>query len=235
MKFRVFMVGFLGGCLVASIGFYSTILCKRNLRAKAKTDYRENPEYYRGMDLFNVMPMVTNKVVMLGDSLTALCDWNELLGRCDFINRGISGDTTEGVLVRTERISAMKPRVCFVMVGINDIQSGVSESNAVENYKTAINQLRMGNIDVTVQSCLPVGRGRQDYLKINQAVISFNKQLKKMCSEKDLCYLDVYSVLVDQEGCLDPRLTLDGVHLKGAGYVLWANKINELLSSSRQN
>lgn len=41
-----------------------------------------------------------DKIVFIGDSITDGGEWNELLGRNDVVNRGIIGDTTNGVLNR---------------------------------------------------------------------------------------------------------------------------------------
>ncbi|WP_317110333.1 hypothetical protein [Chroococcidiopsis sp. SAG 2025] len=56
----------------------------------------------------------------MGDSLTDECEWSELLENPHIKNRGISGDTTMGVLNRLEDIVSSQPAKIFIMIGINN-------------------------------------------------------------------------------------------------------------------
>ena len=72
------------------------------------------------------------KIMMLGDSITDEGEWSELWGEV-VQNRGISGDTTSGVL---DRLSTVSPSIkqVFIMIGVNDIMRGKSENEVFENY-----------------------------------------------------------------------------------------------------
>jgi lysophospholipase L1-like esterase len=64
-------------------------------------------------------------VVMLGDSITEYGgDWSELLA-IPTLNRGIAGDTTEDMLLRLDEVIERKPRIVAVMIGVNELRSGV--------------------------------------------------------------------------------------------------------------
>ena len=71
---------------------------------------------------FNESPIGVDKIVFLGDSITeAGEDWNKYFNTQNIVNRGISGDTTEGVLARLSEICYYKPIAVFLLIGINDI------------------------------------------------------------------------------------------------------------------
>ena len=64
--------------------------------------------------------------LFLGDSLTEYGNWRELFPGLDIKNRGIAGDTTDGVLHRLDGITALSPDKIFLMIGINDLLMGRS-------------------------------------------------------------------------------------------------------------
>ena len=76
------------------------------------------------------------KIMMLGDSITDEGEWSEFWGEV-VQNRGISGDTTSGVLDRLYTLNPNTKRV-FIMIGVNDIMRGFSEDLVFENYKKNI-------------------------------------------------------------------------------------------------
>ena len=64
--------------------------------------------------------------------------WDELLNNDTIQNRGISGDTTDGVLDRLNSINKNIKQV-FIMIGVNDIMRGrdldVIFANYLKSYK----------------------------------------------------------------------------------------------------
>jgi lysophospholipase L1-like esterase len=81
-----------------------------------------------------------NGIVMLGDSITAGVEWNELLGIPNIANRGIGSDTTEGFYNRLENIYKIKPKICFIMGGINDIGYGIPVETILQNIEMIMDQ-----------------------------------------------------------------------------------------------
>ncbi|MBP3735537.1 MAG: GDSL family lipase [Lachnospiraceae bacterium] len=88
------------------------------------------------------------KIVCLGDSLTAGYNirpqdcWVSLLndeGSCEWINRGICGDTTAGMLVRLERdVLAESPEMVLIMGGDNDILISAQSMTARANIMAMV-------------------------------------------------------------------------------------------------
>src|SRR5690554_4509364 len=68
---------------------------------------------------FENMPSLENKVVFLGNSITAQGEWSELFGRGDIANRGIPGDVIDGINERLKGVLEENPAQVFIMIGIN--------------------------------------------------------------------------------------------------------------------
>ena len=60
-----------------------------------------------------MLPMDSRTIVMLGNSITNGCEWAELLGNSNVVNRGISGDTVEGIQARLGSIIKAAPAKFF--------------------------------------------------------------------------------------------------------------------------
>lgn len=58
-------------------------------------------------------------IVMVGDSITDGSEWHEMFPQLNIVNRGISGDTTVGVLNRLEGITQTQAKKAFIMIGVN--------------------------------------------------------------------------------------------------------------------
>ena len=77
--------------------------------------------------------------------------------------------------------------------------------------------LRQANSDVKiyVQSLFPVSKERSDknlYGVTNERIVDYNNMLKKLCDEKGVKYIDVYSAMVTEDGVLEDGASPDGVH-----------------------
>ena len=77
--------------------------------------------YETKLSFFRSMPNEANEIIFLGDSLTELCDWNELLGKNNLKNRGIDGDVINGVIERIDEVVSSNPQKIFLMIGTNDL------------------------------------------------------------------------------------------------------------------
>lgn len=178
--------------------------------------------YYQRKSLFEVLPRVSGAIIFLGDSITDGCEWDELLANRPIENRGISGDTSEGLLFRLEEIIRSRPSKVFIMIGINDIGQGIPVRTLKANYERILNRFRSDcpQTKVFVQSVLPVGPevAKDRPLK---AVRELNDELRRLCEAEGLTYIDLFPSFVNAEGYLNARYSNDGLHLMGDGYLKW--------------
>jgi len=165
------------------------------------------------------------EIIMLGDSITAGGNWEQLLSGYNVANYGIPGDTTDGILLRLEEIYMANPKKIFILIGTNDIafiNPNLNDKYTIitvfNNYKEIINSLRKKGIEVIIQSTLNVlseNTGRS-----NEEINKLNNLLKIFCLENKIKYLDVNSVLT-KGGLLQKQFTSDGLHLNEKGYEQW--------------
>src|ERR1700759_3527419 len=79
-------------------------------------------------------PIVTGRVIFLGNSITEMGNWKKVTGDTTVLNRGIGGDITYGVLKRLKDITDRQPSKVFILLGINDIGKDIPEVVIADNY-----------------------------------------------------------------------------------------------------
>lgn len=184
------------------------------------------PIYYQRASLFEVLPVTPDDIVFLGNSITNGCEWSELFGSANVKNRGISGDFTERLLERIDPIVAGRPKKIFLMIGINDISRGRTVAEVVDGIARIVSRIRTESPDTKLylQSLLPV----TDYYGMFEGhtsryrmVPEVNAELQRLAASTGAVYIDLYSAFADSDGKMKPEYTNDGLHLLGAGYLLW--------------
>ena len=88
--------------------------------------------YFERITEFKKDPIGKNKIVFLGNSIMqGGGDWNERYQCSNIVNRGISGDYTNGILKRLDEITFYKPTAVFLMIGINEFFADNSNNSDV--------------------------------------------------------------------------------------------------------
>jgi lysophospholipase L1-like esterase len=193
--------------------------------------------YNQRLSLFEKLPVIKGEIIFLGNSITDGGEWCELLGNPSVKNRGISGDTTEGVLFRLNEVTRSKPARVFLLIGINDLSRGISKDTVYCNICKIADRIRKDSpqTKVSIQSILPVNDSFglfKGHTNKTDEIIWVNAQLKDWCAKENFSFVDLYHYfkLPDSEK-LNPKYSNDGLHLLGDGYMLWAEIIKPLLSA----
>lgn len=178
--------------------------------------------------LWNNPKVDRNAVVFLGNSITHGFDWAEFFGDIKYKNRGISGDITYGILERLHQVTQIQPAKVFLLIGINDISKSIPQDLIAANIRKIVQRIRVESpqTKVYVQSIFPTNNKFSKVAKPyhKQEVVDYvNAASKQTCKELGAEYLDVASVLTDENGKLKEELTYDGLHLLYAGYVVWTD------------
>ena len=203
-----------------------------NYKEKSNNVYLLNRD-----ELFKSFPISKNSIIFLGNSLTQNFELAELFQNLSIKNRGIIGDYTSTLYNRLEPIIEEKPEKIFIEIGINDLGINLPNDSLVNNYVKIIDKLQSEtpNSKIYIQSIFPVKNDSQ-YLKsitnpeVNKNVILVNKELKSICEKKNLTYIDIYSSF-ELEGQMNPKYSIDGVHLNGTGYLLWRDKLKSFVEN----
>ncbi len=194
---------------------------------KAKSVSKATKLYKIRRSNFSVYKPKNAKFIILGNSICSGFDWNELFSRDDIVNRSIPGDKTVDFLNRLEDIYSLNPRVCIIMGGINDINSGVPTSQIVNNIKTITHGLMKHNIKPVILSTLFITSKRSNK-NINMIVKELNVNLEKYAQNKKIDYIDMNSILAPH-GSLSDNYTYDGVHISGTGLIKWRENLIPVL------
>ena len=172
------------------------------------------------------------KVVMLGDSLTAGCNWQSRLGEVEVVNQGISGDSTWSIAVRLDQVAAVGPDLIFLQAGINDFGKKPSPEGTLARHQKIWSELRakLPEAELYVVSLLPVSAKR--YPRWGRPIIELNAMLKEAAEESGIIYIDVYSRMSDREGGLLKDFTSDGLHLLPRAYDQWVEAIRPYINKA---
>ena len=185
---------------------------------------QNDPYYKHKKSQFEVLSMNEKyTTMMLGDSITDEGQWDELLNVSTVQNRGISGDTTSGVLERLDSISPNIKKV-FIMIGVNDIMRGASADEVYVNYLKIIKHFQKRNIKVHIQSTLFIGERRAE--NFNEKVEELDKRLEKYAKENNITFINLNPIFAPNK-ILEKKFTFDDLHLNGSAYELWVKEIKK--------
>ena len=178
-----------------------------------------------------------NLTILAGDSLSLWFPPELLPPETTWLNQGISGETSAGLLNRLELLDNTDPNVIFVMIGINDLIQGVAGETILANQQLTIRHLRQAHpqAKVVVQSILPhsaenaTWEGRERLLSIpNNHIQEINQHLKEIAQAEGAIYLELYPLFADTDGNLKTELSTDGLHLNQQGYQVWSYALQVL-------
>jgi lysophospholipase L1-like esterase len=186
--------------------------------------------YHKRVAEFRKEPVVKNKIIFLGNSITEGGQWHKLTDNVDRINRGIGGDVTFGILQRLDEIVQRQPSKLFILIGINDIAKDFPEDVIVDNYRKILERVKMESptTQIFIQSALPVN---PEYKKFPQHydkgdhVILLNRMLKDLSTKEGVAFIDLYPLFTDPQGRMEEKLTYDGLHLNEHGYKIWVDHL----------
>ncbi len=169
------------------------------------------------VSFFDAYPVEPGDIVLLGDSITFGGHWNEIAPGRPVRNRGIGGDRTDDLLARLEPILEGRPSKLFLMIGTNDLGTGVPHDTIVARYATLLDRFASETPSTTVyvQSVLPRAA---DY---RERIERLNQALRAMAAERGLTYIDLYPAFLAEDGSIRDELTFDEIHLTGDGYREW--------------
>jgi predicted alpha-1,2-mannosidase len=187
--------------------------------------------YYHKKEHFEFLPNTKNEIIFLGNSISDSAEWAELFQNPNIKNRGIGGDDTDGVLDRLTEVTESNPDKVFIMIGTNDLAYGKSVEYVIENHKKIVTQIKKNSpkTKIFIQSILPVDEVLHP-TRPNASIKKINNALKEISDNENLTYIDLASVFDDENGKLDKKYSIDGLHINGLGYQKWMEIIEKYIS-----
>ena len=165
------------------------------------------------------------RIVFMGNSITQswLDHSPEFFKKNNYINRGISGQTTPQMLLRFRAdVIELEPKAVVILAGTNDIAGNTGPMTLEQilgNMISMVELAKANNIKVILSSVLPA----HDYawrpgLHPDKKIPELNKMIEAYAKEVNIIYLDYFSAMVDDRNGLPEKLSKDGVHPTKEGY-----------------
>ena len=181
-------------------------------------------------DLFKVLPVNSESVVFVGNSITNMHEWWEAFGsNANILNRGVWGTFIGETVEHIEAVAAGKPAKVFFMIGTNDLGKNGSRNidDIIENTRIMVERLQKVSplTEIYIQGILP-----SVYNRVLEQLDETNERLKELCDECGITYVDLWDDLFSLT--YDKTHTLDGLHMKASGYQVWTKKIEKLVGFS---
>jgi len=167
-------------------------------------------------------------VVFLGDSITQ--GWGDSMGNTfadlKVANRGISGDTTRGMLFRLqEDVLALKPSAVVMLMGTNDLEEGAEPEMIAANVKAIVAQLKKHSPQLPIVLCrvfpssATKSRPADKIKKINELCAA------AVAGDPQISVLDTWALFANAEGDAKSEEFPDLLHPNEASYVKWGKAL----------
>ncbi|MCU6761072.1 Arylesterase precursor [uncultured Roseburia sp.] len=187
--------------------------------------------------------MKEKKMICIGDSLTyglgvpVEDNWVELLNKRSFrqvINRGISGDTSGGMLARFHReVLAEMPDTVLIMGGSNDLIMGcdisVVKSNLMamvhQAYAAKINVIACAEISGDTAHIRPDWKQISDFCEVDQKLFQMSIWMEEFCRVFQVPFINLYDRFKKRTQGRIQDYFFDGVHPNRQGHRLIADII----------
>ncbi len=169
--------------------------------------------------------------VLIGDSITH--NWDKIAPDLqkqyfgEVLNLGFSGDRTQDVLWRIDRIdwSVVKPKRIMLMIGTNNTghRPAAKAEETLGGIRMIVQKLRKACPDATLWVLAIFPRNLNSEHVNRQVNNAINAQLPKLAAEEGARYRDLTPLYVMPDGdTLNKTLLPDLLHPNKEGYRLWA-------------
>ena len=179
--------------------------------------------------------VVDDNYVFLGDSIFEGYDLKKFYDGLPVINSGIAGHKTTDLLKdMNNRVYKYNPSKVFILIGTNDFVD-ISKEDTIKNIGKIIDGIKENRpyAEIYVQSIYPVNasinQGGSVCERNNEDINFMNDGIKKICTEKEVAYMDIHKLLVDDEGNLKKDYTKDGLHVNDTAYEIITEEIMKVL------
>ena len=209
------------------------------LSEKAPEAYKYNEYYYQRASHFAELPVDSDDIIILGNSLSDNGRWNEAFDDANIKNRGIISDVVQGISDRLDLVTKGQPKKIFLLIGVNDVSHHLtpdSITTAVEKLIVKIKQ-QSPKTEIYLQSWLPINNDFKRYKNmIGKEMVIFhgNVMLEQVARRQGVNWVNLFPAFADKEMKLPKHLTNDGLHLNEAGYYIWCKEIAKYINPDKQ-
>lgn len=190
-------------------------------------------------------------VYFLGDSITRRWqgtdypehkqNWDQNFHGWNAADFGWGGDTTRNLLWRLDHgeLDGVNPKVVVLLVGTNNVGNTPPEdadaraADVAQGIRAILDRVRekaptakVVLVGVTPRNDAVTGGATA----LMPTVDKINERIGKFADGESIVFLNINDKLADENGKLRPGVTEDGLHLSVAGYQVWADALEALLT-----
>ena len=173
-------------------------------------------------------------VVFFGDSITQ--GWGERLAThfagMKVANRGISGDTTRGLLLRVrEDVLALNPSAVVLLIGTNDLEESATPEEIASNMKLLLAELKSQRpmMPIVLNLVFPSSATKKRPKHLIQEVNELYKALVK--GDDQITLVETWELFASAEGDAKLEEFPDLLHPNDAGYAKWSAGLRPLFAT----
>jgi lysophospholipase L1-like esterase len=173
-------------------------------------------------------------LVFFGDSITE--GWGDrmkdMFEGVKVANRGVSGDTTRGMLVRLdEDVIALDPAGVVMLMGTNDLEEKADAATIAGNVKLIVDRLKEHNPKMPIVLCevLPSSPTKSRPVeKIKELNKAYAEAMK---DETQVTMIDAWTLFAGDDGNAKKEEFPDLLHPNAIGYGKWAGALRPALAT----
>ncbi len=173
-------------------------------------------------------------VVFLGDSITQ--GWGDQLGGSfgdmKVANRGISGDTTRGMLIRLEEdVLSLNPKAVVMLMGTNDLEEQAEPETVAANAKLIVEALKKHDSEMPIILCkvFPSSETKSRPADKIQKINELYEQLAQ--GDSQVIVLETWLPFANEKGNAKPEEFPDLLHPNKEGYAIWAAALRPIFAT----
>jgi lysophospholipase L1-like esterase len=173
-------------------------------------------------------------LVFLGDSITQ--GWGDNLAGtfsgAKVANRGISGDTTRGVLIRLQPdVLSLHPAGIVLLIGTNDLEDQAEPATVVGNLKLILAELKQADPRMPIVLCAVFPSSAVKHRPAERIKTLNTLYAVAVKGDRQVTLLDTWSLFANAQGDAPVDLFPDLLHLNQAGYAKWSAALRPVLAT----
>jgi beta-glucosidase len=179
------------------------------------------------------------QVIFIGDSITQGWEgegkevWGKYYAHRNAVNLGIGGDRTQHVLWRLSNgnLDGLKPKAAVLMIGTNNSNGEDNTPGQIAQGVTVILKKLREKLPGTKVLLLAIFPRSENFSVQRGKLAMINQVLQKNADEQNIFWVDFGHKFLRADGTMPRELMPDYLHLSKRGYEIWAESIEEKLST----